>query len=529
MSLLQIVILALVQGLAELLPVSSSAHVIVAEKLMHLNPAAPEMTLLLVMLHTGTMFAVVVYFWRAWKKSFFASREVFKQQAVRLAVATLLTAAIGGPIILGFKYGAKIEVETLFGNLLIVAGALAAAGVLILLAGLAQRTTARNRAVGIREAAWMGAVQGLCLPFRGFSRSGATISTGLLLGGIKARVEEFSFALAVIITPPAIAWEAWRLVKARHKAGGMPLTWSSFTPGLLGMCCAFLAGLSGASVAFALAGAGPLAFLRHLLPGGCGGRLRAALLRLLTPPAMPPCKAAKSAHPALLYPAPRRDTLYIPCRQGTPGKSYVCMVENIGPPTCNDGFLRLTPTSTGETPVLHNRAVFMRKINNPRPALKLLLRPRRAAVAVEAAIVMPFVVLLMMGIWEVGRMIEVSRVMQDAVRQGARLAAGGVSQGVPVTCSMVQTEVQNYLTAAGISSTVANGATVTLTTTCSWTDPCNANPLDPFTVTATISGTGYSSLYWVPSHITGVSQLSASVQWMSNNDSTVVVNTQLPY
>ena len=131
----------------------------------------------------------------------------------------------------------------LFGNLAIVAGALAAAGVLILIAGLAQRTTGRNRPIGMREAAWMGAVQGLCLPFRGFSRSGATISTGLLLGGIKARVEEFSFALAVIITPPAIAWEAWRLVKARHNAGSLALTWSSFAPGILGMCCAFLAGL----------------------------------------------------------------------------------------------------------------------------------------------------------------------------------------------------------------------------------------------------------------------------------------------
>ncbi|HBZ72128.1 MAG TPA: UDP-diphosphatase, partial [Deltaproteobacteria bacterium] len=42
----------------------------------------------------------------------------------------------------------------------------------------------------------MGAVQGLCLPFRGFSRSGSTISTGLLLGLDKGRVEEFSFALA---------------------------------------------------------------------------------------------------------------------------------------------------------------------------------------------------------------------------------------------------------------------------------------------------------------------------------------------
>ena len=60
MTLLQILGLAVIQGAAELLPVSSSAHVIVAEKLMGLDPTSPEMTLLLVMLHTGTMFAVIV-------------------------------------------------------------------------------------------------------------------------------------------------------------------------------------------------------------------------------------------------------------------------------------------------------------------------------------------------------------------------------------------------------------------------------------------------------------------------------------
>jgi undecaprenyl-diphosphatase len=258
MSLLKIVILALVQGLAELLPVSSSAHVIVAEKLMGLDPAKPEMTLLLVMLHTGTMFAVILYFWRAWQASIFPSREVFFRQAGRLIVATLLTAAVALPLKWGIERGmtkfggltkdasGKIppaEIESLFGNLPLMAGALAAVGVLILIAGLAQRATARNLPVGVREAAWMGAVQGLCLPFRGFSRSGATISTGLLLGGIKARVEEFSFALAVILTPAVVAKEAWRLLQARHDAGGLAVTWSLFTPGLLGMCLAFLAGL----------------------------------------------------------------------------------------------------------------------------------------------------------------------------------------------------------------------------------------------------------------------------------------------
>ena len=74
MSFIQIAILAIVQGAAELLPVSSSAHVIVAEKLLGLNPTAPQMTLLLVMLHTGTMFAVLTYFWGSWKKHFFYSR-----------------------------------------------------------------------------------------------------------------------------------------------------------------------------------------------------------------------------------------------------------------------------------------------------------------------------------------------------------------------------------------------------------------------------------------------------------------------
>ena len=94
------------QGLAELLPVSSSAHVIVAAKLLGLPPISkPEMTLLLVMLHTGTMFAVILYFWRAWKKSLFASRAVFKQQAVRLLIATMLNCRSRLPLIMGIEKG----------------------------------------------------------------------------------------------------------------------------------------------------------------------------------------------------------------------------------------------------------------------------------------------------------------------------------------------------------------------------------------------------------------------------------------
>ena len=216
------------------------------------------MTLLLVMLHTGTMFAVILYFWQAWRDSIFASREVFWQQVVRLFVATMLTARRGRGAQSGHRkrdggrgylvkdasgHVKKAEIELLFSNLGLIAASLATVGVLILVAGLVERKTAAKKPVGIGDAAWIGVVQGLCLPFRGFSRSGATISTGLLRGVLKPRVEEFSFALAVIITPAVIAREVWRVVQAQHEAGGSAVTWSLFAPSLLGMVCAFLAGL----------------------------------------------------------------------------------------------------------------------------------------------------------------------------------------------------------------------------------------------------------------------------------------------
>jgi undecaprenyl-diphosphatase len=99
MSLLQVIILAVVQGLAELLPISSSAHVVVAEKLLGLDPSSPPMTLLLVMLHTGTMFAVIVYFWRQWRDTYFKSLRIFKTAAVQLIVATAVTVVVGETVV----------------------------------------------------------------------------------------------------------------------------------------------------------------------------------------------------------------------------------------------------------------------------------------------------------------------------------------------------------------------------------------------------------------------------------------------
>ena len=246
-NLLEILFLGLVQGAAELLPVSSSAHVIVAEKLMGLDPSSPAMTFLLVMLHTGTMVAVIAYFWKAWKRTFFADAASLKQTAVNLIVATAATLAVGLflKVLIEkiFMHGnSKDEMEDLFGHLPLVGAALLTAGLLIVISGHL-RGNQGKRQLGFLPSLWIGVSQGFCLPFRGLSRSGTTISVGMLQGVSRQRIEEFSFALAVIITPPAIAKELLRLLKAHTEAASPHHLLHLIGPGLFGMAGAFVAGL----------------------------------------------------------------------------------------------------------------------------------------------------------------------------------------------------------------------------------------------------------------------------------------------
>lgn len=230
-----------------MLPVLSSAHVVVTEKLLGLDPSSPPMTLLLVMLHTGTMFAVIVYFWKQWRATYFENMAAFKRFFTFVVIATALTGLIGEGLIklierFYFEGVPHAEIENLFSHLELIAPALAVAGILILVAGLVVNKNsatgfAKSIDLNVQRAGIIGAVQGLCLPFRGFSRSGATISTGMLLGVAKKRTEIFSFALAVVLTPPVVL----RVVHAGQPLGA---TFAAVAfPSLLGALFAFLAGL----------------------------------------------------------------------------------------------------------------------------------------------------------------------------------------------------------------------------------------------------------------------------------------------
>jgi undecaprenyl-diphosphatase len=251
---LQIALLALIQGATELLPVSSSAHVILAERMMGLDPSLPKQVFLLVMLHSGTMLAVIVYFWRRWRRLLNPPPDASGNRPPRwhflkmIVLATICTLVLGlglkifieKVILVGALGYEKGEVESLFKNLPVIAGALVAVGLLILVSG-SRENAAQGGVITTRSSIWIGLIQGLCLPIRGLSRSGATISTGLLCGISRALSEDFSFALAVVLTPFAQAYSLYKLLKDRSLTSA--IVGEELLPGLVGMIFSFAAGL----------------------------------------------------------------------------------------------------------------------------------------------------------------------------------------------------------------------------------------------------------------------------------------------
>jgi Flp pilus assembly protein TadG len=157
---------------------------------------------------------------------------------------------------------------------------------------------------------------------------------------------------------------------------------------------------------------------------------------------------------------------------------------------------------------------------------------RRGVVAVEAAVALPLLLILMLGIWEVGRIIHVHQILVNGAREGARLAAGGYVDGTPVTKPLVENAVRDYLQAAGLPAAAVSGAQIDLVSlaTPSWTDPSDAIPLDRFQVQVTIPpGPAFESLRWsFVTRLTSTNQMTAVVEWVSLMNTEVTVDNQLP-
>ncbi len=195
-------LLGAIQGLAEFLPISSSGHLALTQRMMGLDPAGGEMLLFDVLAHLGTLIAVLIVFWRSATR--FARRltrelgghVTGRRNACRVAllgiVATIPTGAIG----LGFKdkFEAAFDNPTTIGVCLLITG--------VLLAVLVKAQRGRRGWKDYRwwEAALVGIAQGMAI-LPGISRSGATICMASYCGWRRRWAAEFSFLIAV----PAIA------------------------------------------------------------------------------------------------------------------------------------------------------------------------------------------------------------------------------------------------------------------------------------------------------------------------------------
>ena len=199
------VILGLVQGLTEFLPVSSTAHLILVTSALQLDPDKFGLSFD-VALHLGTAFAVLLYFVGTWVD---LVRDVFARRwrlPLLVAVGTL-PAAIAGVL---FE---SVVSDALRSPIWIVIGLIAGSAVFL----TAERVATQRRAIaelGVGDAIFMGAAQAVAL-LPGISRSGITISAGLFRDLRREEATRFSFLLA---TPVILGAGVKTLLDARKAA-----------------------------------------------------------------------------------------------------------------------------------------------------------------------------------------------------------------------------------------------------------------------------------------------------------------------
>jgi undecaprenyl-diphosphatase len=203
MTTLQAIVLGVVQGLGEFLPISSSGHLIVVPWLL----GWPEHGLSFdVALHVGTLAAVLYAFFDDWRRLLAAglrgvlARQPFADPDSRL-LWLLAMASIPGAVA-----GVLLEerAESVFRSPALVAAAMALMGLVLLAADRSARGTADARGVTVRDALLIGVSQALAI-IPGVSRSGATISMALFLGYRREEAARFSFLLATPIVIGAAA------------------------------------------------------------------------------------------------------------------------------------------------------------------------------------------------------------------------------------------------------------------------------------------------------------------------------------
>ena len=224
MTALQAIILAVVQGITELFPISSLGHAVLLPAILgwKVDETAEGFLPLLVVMHLGTAIALIGYFWRDWLNFGMAvlvwrgpKAEAERRTFWRVVVATIPAVVVG--------YLFEKPLRHVFGSPVLAAGFLIANGVMLFVAermhGRQERQLSRVRWL---DAILIGCWQCLAL-IPGFSRSGATMAGGYMAGLDHEDAARFSFLTATPVILGAAALEAPKLLKAHDALGAVAI------------------------------------------------------------------------------------------------------------------------------------------------------------------------------------------------------------------------------------------------------------------------------------------------------------------
>ena len=232
MSWFQALILGIVQGLTEFLPVSSSGHLEIGHAL--LDTSGEENLSFAIIVHVATVLSTLVVLWREVLSLFNGTLTTLRWNAEKDYVAKIFVSMI--PVfVVGMFF--KDQVESFFGNGLLLVGIclLVTAALLALSEWLQKKRQNSGHEVSYRDAIIIGIAQA-CAVLPGLSRSGTTIATGLLCGVKKESVAQFSFLMVLIPILGEAMLDGLKLIKGEVTVN------IDVLPAMVGFIAAFVTG-----------------------------------------------------------------------------------------------------------------------------------------------------------------------------------------------------------------------------------------------------------------------------------------------
>jgi undecaprenyl-diphosphatase len=209
MSILSAILLGLVQAATEFLPVSSTAHLLVFGELLGQSLDEPHFRAFVAIIQSGTALAVVIYFrhelWKILRGSMQALGKGTPLATPEARLGWLIVLGTIPAAVLGKLFEHRIEA---LGNW-VIAASLIFLGIVLFIAERVARHLRQVESVGVQDAVLVGLAQAWAL-IPGSSRSGTTLTMGMLLGFTREAAARFSFLLSVPIILAAGAYKLWK-------------------------------------------------------------------------------------------------------------------------------------------------------------------------------------------------------------------------------------------------------------------------------------------------------------------------------